>query len=863
MLFRLQRALFPAGAPRLVILGKGYSDGAKYSQHHFDNSSPSKSDSSPTTCGFSAFTLQTTNEREWIALDAAVLDWPPSPDDLKPWVIPDDERAARKYEGEVYGGREPTFDQVASFYPPIKYPNAIVGADGYPGKVFIAWNGDLVLPAVAESFAGKIGKGSYVRLGFDEPGTSLDDRGVVRRSLRKGYLPVVTTQWEKAGIAYGERVFAARLRDNVMVVFMNLSLKNNGGETRTARFHITVGEMTPTTDPKAASRPWRPYPCPLRMKEGGVLVERRGDTDRVVAAFEPVGAWRAGSPVAEDGASSKDAAGADNAMGYSLEIPPGQTRRLCLRLPFYPMPVQHEQEMLAMQEDSLLAECEAGWERFLQTGNPFRLPEKVIADAVKTHLINNQIITNEIDGHRIPSYGAYTYEGVIYDPETEEFLEAMDLYGNHEETRRMIEYLLDRGEKAKLRPSGEYDQPEGWLGFGMVNFYGFGAAGSRAICEHYRLTGDTEWLRAMEPRLLRAAEWIRKARATTMHPDPAGRKMSYYGLIPRGEWCDIGEWEHWYFNSAAFYLSLRDIADVLHVIDKKKADAIDAEDRAFREDILRSVDSSTDHKSDPPLIPMAPCVRTPHAAQQNLQANTYGMYWSIVGPSILMHYGVIDPTDQRATWILDCLERRNGFLLGNARFGVGIDAKYGYPSVMTYLRRGEITKVLLHLYGFRAYGMSRDTCSTPEGYMEVKTGGVQPQWWIPCLPDRFANSRYLMLVRNLMVREDAGTLYLLDATPRQWLEDGKSVEITSAPSYFGPVTLKVTSRAGQGEIHCELRLPENAPCDQVFLRLRHPTSATLKSVTIDGKPWSDFDAKRERIRLPKSASKVVLVARYQ
>ncbi len=193
------------------------------------------------------------------------------------------------------------------------------------------------------------------------------------------------------------------------------------------------------------------------------------------------------------------------------------------------------------------------------------------------------------------------------------------------------------------------------------------------------------------------------------------------------------------------------------------------------------------------------------------------MYWSIVGPNILMHCGVVDPDDQRATWILKWLEQRNGLLLGVARFGNGNDAKYTYITAMTNLRRGEAAKALLSLYGLRAYGMSRDTCSTPEVYEEMKTGGTSPRWWVPCLPDRFSNSRFLRLVRNLLVREESDTLFLLDGVPRSWLAEGKCVEIVAAPTRFGPVSMKATSRAGQGEICCEIRMPERNPPGNLVL----------------------------------------------
>jgi hypothetical protein len=527
------------------------------------------------------------------------------------------------------------------------------------------------------------------------------------------------------------------------------------------------------------------------------------------------------------------------------------------------MPAQHEPAVLAMNEESCLAKCESDWESFLAEGAQIRVPEPIIADAMKTHLVNNQIMTDEFDGKRLPTYGAYTYDGITYDFEGEEFIEALDLFGRHAEARRCLEELLDRGEKRAIKPAGTFAEHDGWLDFGDANLYPFGSAGSRAICEHFRMTGDVAWLQRMAPRLLRAAAWIRKARATTRQLDSSGQKAPHYGLIPKGSWCDIQDWEYWFFTSALFYRSLHDMADVLRRIDASGAERLAAEAREFREDILRAVDRATDRRSDPPLVPLAPYVAEPKADQPDLQANRNGMYWSIAGPNILMHCGVVEPGDARATWILRFLEERNGFLLGNARFSGGIDTKYTYPSAMIYLRRGETAKVLLSLYGIRAYGMSRDTCSTPEVYEEVKTGGASPRWWGPCLPDRFCNIRFLSLVRNLLVREESGGLSLLDGIPRAWLADGKRIEVGAAPTHFGPMSLQTSSRTSQGEIRCDVSLPARSAPAHVVLRLRHPDSTPLNRVTINGQPWTDFDAKREIIRLPAGQAKVAIVAGYR
>jgi hypothetical protein len=48
----------------------------------------------------------------------------------------------------------------------------------------------------------------------------------------------------------------------------------------------------------------------------------------------------------------------------------------------------------------------------------------------------------------------------------------------------------------------------------------------------------------------------------------------------------------------------------------------------------------------------------------------------------------------------------------------------------------------------------------------------------------------------------------------------------------------------------------------IILHLRHPRRATLKSATVNGKPWTDFDPARETVRLPASAAKMHVEASY-
>jgi len=48
----------------------------------------------------------------------------------------------------------------------------------------------------------------------------------------------------------------------------------------------------------------------------------------------------------------------------------------------------------------------------------------------------------------------------------------------------------------------------------------------------------------------------------------------------------------------------------------------------------------------------------------------------------------------------------------------------------------------------------------------------------------------------------------------------------------------------------------------VVLRFRHPTKGTMKSVTINGKDWKQFDADKETITLKGLTGQVAVTAQY-
>jgi hypothetical protein len=118
------------------------------------------------------------------------------------------------------------------------------------------------------------------------------------------------------------------------------------------------------------------------------------------------------------------------------------------------------------------------------------------------------------------------------------------------------------------------------------------------------------------------------------------------------------------------------------------------------------------------------------------------------------------------------------------------------------------------------------------------------------------------MLRNLLVQDvdtdDDGkpdTLRLLFATPRPWLEQGKLIKLSRAPTAFGEISLEVRSRLEQGEVAVQAVLPPR-PAKRILLRARAPAgwkaiSASIagRSLPVDENGTVDLSGQRGEIHL--------------
>ena len=171
-----------------------------------------------------------------------------------------------------------------------------------------------------------------------------------------------------------------------------------------------------------------------------------------------------------------------------------------------------------------------------------------------------------------------------------------------------------------------------------------------------------------------------------------------------------------------------------------------------------------------------------------------------------------------------------------------------------YLLRDDVKPAIRAFYSMLA-------CAFSHSVLEP----VEHRWgWGQYFGPPSTDGAWFDLYRHMLIHElDDDTLLLLQATPRKWLEDGKQIRVERAPTYYGPLSLSVTSRASAGELHANIEMPSRKRPQALLVRLRHPEEKPLREVLVNGRSWTDFDPRQEWVRIAApTADRYEIVTRY-
>jgi hypothetical protein len=409
------------------------------------------------------------------------------------------------------------------------------------------------------------------------------------------------------------------------------------------------------------------------------------------------------------------------------------------------------------------------------------------------------------------------------------------------------------------------------------------------LAQHYFYSRDRAWFEHAWPHLQRAIDWIEQQRSATKRTDLNGNRVRGYGLLPASQLEDNPDWANWFSINAFAWAGMQRTAEALEDTGHPEAGRIRQEADEFRADlrtaILRAVQSAPVVRMQDgtyePYVPVLPTRR--FRIFGPIRADYYKRYAhpemkplmrlgadrdTLCGAVVLLLLGVFSPDDPVANWILNDWEDNETLSSGMGMNIHGMtDDRYWFSQggmvfqanlvnpIQTYLLRHEAPAAIRNLYNDFVACLYPDVNVFTEEYHQWRHGSG-PFYKIS------DESRFVNRVRDTLVFEDGDTLWLAPGVPRRWLESAEGVSVNQVQTFFGPLSYSLHSGGKAGVVEATVQLPARNPAKKAWLVARVPRGS-IKSVKLNGKAWTRFDARLESIELPQQQQSLKLEIRYR
>jgi len=481
-------------------------------------------------------------------------------------------------------------------------------------------------------------------------------------------------------------------------------------------------------------------------------------------------------------------------------LAPGESADFDLLFPHEPISTERAERLAGQNFDAHHAECRAFWQHKLNEAAQFRVPDGPIDEKIRAGLLHLDQICHglEPDGIVAPMIGVYGPIG----SESAPIIQFFDAAGLHPLARRSAMFFV------------EQQHDDGY----MQNYHHYMLETGPALWtlgEHYRYTRDDDWVRSIEPNLLKACEYLLAWRERNKREELRGQG---YGMI-EGMVGDPLDMTRSYMLNGYSYLGMKRVAEMLATINPTEAQRIDREAEAWKADIRTAVAVDLARSPVVPLGDGTWCPSLPPWAGAHGPVSLYtdGRPWwthgsvmprdSLSTPIYLLLAEIIDPQEPAGRWIMACqTDLRH---VRNTAFA----QPYYSPHPLVHLWKGEVKAFLKCFYNEVASLADRDSHAFPEHYGHGSPHKTHEEAW------------FLLRARWMLLLEEGETLRLLAGAPRAWLEAGKRIDVQRAATYFGPVSFTVESRLEEGKIVASVEcLGERKP-NRIALRLPHPKGA--------------------------------------
>ncbi len=647
-------------------------------------------------------------------------------------------------------------------------------------------------------------------------------------------LPVITTTFEKEGTRYEVEQFAypldgppaERRGDIRMVLMQKLRVTDLTGKARVVPIAFSHRRKLAA---HVANRL-------LLEQQGGTSVLREAGYGRALLAFSgPLQDlnWNGTTDYQRD-LKRVDAT-------FSTALAAKGTQEFVFRLASPLVAADDVSKLVALDYSRAKAETVRYWTAYLERGARFRVPDQAVNDLYNASLWHALRLPRRHGGEGpnvtidLPySNFAYSQTGTPWPVNQAVYVDYMlyDLRGYHGIS---VDELA-----AQYRNNQERD---GHVN-GYANWVVYTPAMLYSVAQNYLLSHDRAALDKLMPASMKALDWcLRQAqKAEAITGDAQG--------LVNGPLNDLTGEGVWAFNQAYIYAGLDLFGRVLEETGSPRAAEVRAAAGKMKEAIARGWGAATmrspivqlrDHTWQP-YVPVE--VHTPRRLFEQWYPTDVD-----TGAVHMSRLKALPPGSPLTDWLLQDHED-NLFYRG---LGIANEPVYNQHAT-AYLLQDKPEAAIRTFYSLMASGFSHSLLEP------VEHRWTHGQYFGPPSTD----GAWFELYRNMLIHErDDNSLVLGLAAPRAWLADGKKVEVEKAPTYYGPLSMTISSQAASGRITSVIQMAQRSRPAQMLVRLRHPQGKRLTAVTVNGQAWKDFDPAKEWVRIPTpDQARYEIVATY-
>ena len=641
-------------------------------------------------------------------------------------------------------------------------PESLEGPDG-------SWEATSASPAISTWLV------DHSTGAVERPGSAQDPASGASWGLAEGHLPLLSFGWHVGQVQVSTLLWQEPARGSTPASAQSRVQLHNEGTPRDVSLWVAL-------------RPYQVQPgvAPLFsvsvqgktvLANGAPALVSADAPTRVVASTGELG--DVSLPAASSGSAgpagaAEDGAGlASLALVFDVHLNAGEDHHLSFAAPVGAPPAQPAALDSLVVRDP--AGAEARWGQLLRAG-AIQVPDKRVADAFDASLA--YILMSNDGGALHPGpllHDAFWYRDSAY------MLAALERGGLLAQARDL------------LAPLTTFQTPDGEFPANASTHRQIGhrrgdpewdsqGEGIHALVEYYRFSSDLDWLRGQWPAIDRAARWL----TSLIGPDgllPAGLSAEDLGPAP-GDASAQHFWDDFWG-----VIGLRDAAYAASAVgDATRAGELTSQAGALLDATLAAGQPGLQREG---IFPNSPNSReTPADArgtspavwpgqlmpQDWARSQFQGYFQRFITP-----YGGAFRHENNHFWPFGGLEIAHGSLFAGLpdQTNAILDWQLDHPTAR----------------GVWAWG---DEVSQDGSQL---IGGDMPHGWTA--------AEYVDLVRDMLLYEQGDTLQLAAGVRAAWLADGDTVAVTQLPTYFGPVTYRLT-RTG-ATLSLDINAPKPAP----------------------------------------------------